>query len=140
LLPPPQPEPLHRLPEPLRRHRLQEVVDGVLLERADRERVVRRDEHDEREVLGIEHREQLEPVHDGHVHVEEQHVRRVAPDRLQSLERVGRLAHHEHVAARLEERAELLPGVRLVVDEDGAKDVHAARSRSGTRSVTRVSS
>ena len=79
--PRPASRPLHGLLEPGRVDRLQQVVDGVDLERLDRVLVVRRHEHHarRRRPRASSCRATSNPGQPGHLHVQEHHVRARGP-------------------------------------------------------------
>ena len=78
--------------EPLRAERLQQVVDGVHLERPQRVLVVRGDE-DRPALVAPEQLEHLEAVQLRHLHVEQHQVGRQLGHRLDRLEAVAALGH-----------------------------------------------
>jgi len=70
---------------------LQQIVDGVRLERLDGVLIVGRDEHHQRHGLLRQPREHLESRHAGHLDVEEHQVRLVLLDSRERLAAVGAL-------------------------------------------------
>jgi len=79
-------DPIERAREPIHFDRLQEVVDGVGVERVERVRIVCRRENHERRPLQL--LEQLESGQPRHLHVEEQHVDRARAQKRERLFRV----------------------------------------------------
>ena len=67
------------LAEALAVERLEQVVDRVHVERAQRVAVVGGDEDDERHLVGADRVDHVEAVGAGHLHVEEHQVGRRAP-------------------------------------------------------------
>ena len=108
-----------RLAQTLRAERLQQVVDRVHLECAQRVLVVRGDE-DHRHVAA-DQLQHLEPIQLRHLHVEEQQVGRELRHRLHRLEAVGALRHDLDVRFGGEELAEHRAGQRLVVHDGNAQ-------------------
>ena len=71
--------------------RLQHVVDGARFEGLHREPVVRRHEHDHRQLVRLQLGQHVEARQPGHLDVEEHEVRAVLADRLERLAAVAAL-------------------------------------------------
>ena len=99
---------------------------------------MRRDEHHLRHDVVVNHPEQLEAAHRGHLNVQEHDIRALAADRGERLHRVGDLGDDPHLPALLQQQRELLPRQQLVVHHQGPD--HAAAPFQGTWTETRVSS
>ena len=80
---------------------LEQVVDRAHLERLERVVVVGGDEHDQRQRLRVERARQCHAGHRVHLDVEEQQLRRLAPDRLEGRARVAVLPDHVEVGLAL---------------------------------------
>ncbi len=74
--------------EPFGRDRLQEIVDGVDLEGAQRIAVERRDEDDGRRRSSFQHAQDAEAVEAGHLDVQKQQIRTQVIDGLDGLEAI----------------------------------------------------
>ena len=125
----PAARPGQRLLEPRRVHRLEQVIDGVDLERLDGVLVEGGDEHQRRRLLLLAFEQapgHLEPAQPGHLDVEEDQVRLVTVDGGQRLDAVARLRHDFHVAELLELVAQLVARELLVVTT-----MHAKRASCG---------
>jgi len=106
--------------EALRRHRLEQVVERVHLERADRVLVEGRDEDDRRHPRRPARVDHREPVHPRHLHVEEEQVDVLALEHRERLRPVAALRHELGVRLRADEALEAAPRERLVVGDRDA--------------------
>jgi hypothetical protein len=138
----PQPHARDRLGEPLGAHRLQQIVDGVDLERAHRELVVRGAEDHRRGAA--DQVDDLEAVELRHLHVEEHEIGRQLGDRLHRLEAVGALGDDFDAGHVRQVLAQHLARERLVVDDDrpqprllahAGSSMRMAGSRNSARNV-----
>jgi hypothetical protein len=111
----------HRRVDALRGVRLQDVVHGLHLERADGVFVEGGDEHGERHRLGPNRPHHVEPASLGHLDVEEDHVRGKRADGVHGARPRMCLAHHLDLGEVGEHASELASGRLLVVDY---KDPH----------------
>ena len=100
--------------------RLEQEVERVDLERANRVSVVRRDEDDRRQARRIEILDDLEAVHARHLHVEEDEVGLRALDRLDGARSVGADGDDLDVGLHLEERLDAVASKLFVVHDHGA--------------------
>jgi len=82
--------------------------------------------------------DQLDPVHGGHVYVEQQHVRRGLPDDLQSLRPVPALADHLDVRLHVQQALQPLPEKPVIVRQHHPNPPHSPTSPRGTVQVTVV--
>src|SRR5438105_2456461 len=128
----------HRPAEARARERLEQVVDGVYLECAERERVVGGDEDDCRGRSGSELFQDAEAVPFGHLHVEKEQRRPQLPDLRHRLASVARLADHGHVGEGSQKRPDPLARERLVVRDDRAERAHAFPSPVWLRGILTV--
>ena len=119
---------LERLPKAVAAERLQQVVERVHLERAERVLVVGGDEDDRRHLLGTDGLDDAEAVDTGHLHVEEHQVGHLVLNRRDGLRAVAALAHHFDVVLLLQQRQHALARDRLVVDDQGSDPAHATLS------------
>ena len=114
--------------EPLGRDRLQEVVDGVDLEGAQRVAVERRDEDDGRRRSAFQHAQDAEAVEAGHLDVQEQEIRTQVIDRLDCLESVLALRDDLDLVFPGQLLPDPLARQRLVVHENRAYGHDETRS------------
>jgi hypothetical protein len=93
--------------------------------------VVDRRQEDDRDVLGtvapLDVRGGLEPVHAGHLHIEEDHGELVAEQRLEGLLATAR--PHQVLVERAQDGFEREEVLRPVVDEQDLRLLHHAPSR-----------
>ena len=123
---------------------LEQIVDGVHLERLHRELIVRGHEDDEGKLpLGFLHGvEHLEAVDFRHLHVEDHDVRARLANRGDGARAAQRFAHDLDVRVLREERAKPGERRRLVVDRHDAKSGRHAEGactgvrRSGSETIT----
>ena len=102
--------------------RLQEVVDGVHLERLDRMLIVRRHEDDMRIGATIDEPAcHFESGQAGHLHVQKHDVGVKTIDGRQRFEAVAGFADHLHAADAAEQIPQLIACQLLVVHQYGAK-------------------
>jgi hypothetical protein len=113
---------LHRLQEALRRERLEQVVESLLLEGSHGVLVVGGDEDDRRQPARRQPPQGLEAVDLGHLDVEHQDVGLEPPHRLDHLGAVGALRHHFNLRVRGESVAQRATGEGLVVGKHQAED------------------
>ena len=109
---------------------LEQVVDRADLECLDRIGVVGGDEHQRRQLRGIQRARKIDAVQGIHLNVEKQQLRRLQSNRRQGGGSVAVFAHHAQVVFRLAEFAQGAPAGLLVVDDD---DVHHASANAGAR-------
>jgi hypothetical protein len=107
-------------PKALVLERLQDVVDGVDVERAEGVFVVRGDEYDGRPALGRDPVEDLETVQPRHLDIQEDQVGVQVLDASDGVVPVGALRYHGDGPVVGEGGAHGAPGQRLIVDEDDA--------------------
>ena len=100
--------------------RLEEEVERVNLERADRVRVVRGHEDDGRHVVAVEVLDDVEAVHARHLDVEEDEVGLLALDHLDGARAVGAGADDFDVGLLGEQGGDAVTRQLLVVDDEGA--------------------
>ena len=110
--------------EPIFVEGLQQVVDGVDVERPNRVLVVRGHEHDDRELFALERIEHAEAVELRHLHVEKHEVGPLSPNDIDGLGSVARLTHEREALRRVDERAEPAPDEWLVIGDDNAHVSH----------------
>ena len=132
--------PLERGPEPRLLERLEQVVEGLDVERLERVALVRGDEDDGRPGLDRQGGRDVEAAGLGHLDVEEHHLGPHPVDRRDRLRALGALADELHVGVLGQEAAEPGARQRLVVHDEGANpgvahDEPAGASRSGKLSV-----
>jgi hypothetical protein len=121
------PRPRQRFREPLRVHRLQQIVDRVDGESTQRMLLVGRDEDDlDRLIEQLEH---LEAVELGHLDVEEEEIGAQLGRGLDRLEPVGALRDDLDVGMRGEVLADEPARQLLVVDDDGTELPRCRRHR-----------
>ena len=111
-----------------RRKRLRDVAVGLTADRHQQSfgRVVGRDHHHarwSREVLHLG--QHVEAAHVGQPYVEQHHVERLVPERIERLASVADL--HDAVAGLLQERAYRVPKPAIVVDDQNAAGSDRAR-------------
>ena len=111
---------LERALEALAVERLQQVVERLDLEGAQRVLIVGGHEHDRRHALGADRLNHLEAVELRHVHVEEHEIGRLGEDGLDGFDAVPGFADHLDVRFRTEQRFHPLARERLVVDDERA--------------------
>src|SRR5690606_25337472 len=99
---------LDRFAETVRIERLEHVVDGVRIERTERELVIRGREDGDRHVRGAERLEDTETVQPRHLNIEEEQVGTYGLDQRHSLLAAPRLADDVDVGLRLEMKAHAL--------------------------------
>ena len=118
----PPAHPCQRLLQPPHVDGLEQVVDGVDLERLERVLVEGGDEHDHRRIgIALEQAAgDLEAAQARHLDVEEDEVRLVRLDRADRLATVGGGGDDLHVLMRLEAQAKPLGSQRLVVNDERA--------------------
>ena len=138
----PRAHPRHGLLDTRAREGLQQVIDRLHLEGADRILVVCRREHHVRR-RRAERLQDLEAVHARHLHVEKHEIRSRLGDQLQRFHAVCRIADHVDVSELGEKPPQAVAGELVVVDEERAnrrRCHHAAAStgRAGRRRRTRV--
>jgi hypothetical protein len=122
--------PRERRLEPLVAERLQQIVEGSYLERFEGIDVVGGDEDRDRPPAGLYFVEQLEAANPGHLDVEEQEVRRLAPHGLERFRRSRELSRDLDVGLP-DEKLQKAPARRwLVVDDEGADLIHAPARES----------
>ena len=112
---------------------LEHVVDGARLEGLHREPVVRRDEHDHRQLVRLQLGQHVEAREPGHLDVEEHQVRPLLADRVERLAAVAALADDLDVVGHAQAQLEPAPRQRLIVDQqraEFARRVHASTSRA----------
>src|SRR4051812_37675086 len=132
-----------RLAEALAVERLQQVVERVHVEGAQRVAVVGGDEDHERHLVDAHRLDDVEAVGAGHLHVEENEVGLQRENRFGAGGAVAGLADQFETGFFLEERAEPLAGEGLVVDDQDTStrcghDAHATRNAAGApAAVTR---
>ncbi len=121
-----------RAAKPVVAERLQEVVDRVDLEGAQRVLVVGRDEDDHRHLVHAHRLDHLEAIELGHLQVEEDQVRADAPHGVHRGAAVRALAHQLDVALVAQQGDQPLAGQRLVVDDQRAnrRGGHAVETSS----------
>jgi hypothetical protein len=113
---------LHRQLEPRLLDRLEQVIDGVHLERLDSVLIVRRHENDVRPVLRVEHPPRhFESGQAGHLHVQKDDVGLQPVDRRKRFDAVAGLADYLDAPELLEQVPELVPRQLFVVDHDRAQ-------------------
>ena len=104
--------------------RLEQVIDGMHVEGADRVLVEGGDEHDRRQRRFFEPLQNAEPVEVGHLHVEEDHLGPKCADTRNGVPAARALGHDLCLAGFLEEPHEPAPRDVLVVnDDDGNHEV-----------------
>ena len=114
---------------------LQQVSEGVHVERLDRVLVKRGDEHDP----GQRRRELLhhfEPVEIGHLHVEQKQVRMRALNSCHRFPPIHRFANHLNLGIGSKEAQQLAARGRFVVHHKDAQSGHAVAACSGMRTDT----
>ena len=119
--------------ETIAAERLEQVIERVHFERAQRVLVVGGDEDDRRHPLGADRVDHAEAVDAGHLDVEEDEVRRLVLDGRDRLRAVAALADDFDVLFLLQQRQHALARDRLVVNDQGSDLVHATLSMSDLR-------
>ncbi len=112
-----------RFVEALAVERLQQVVERVDVEGAQRVVIERRHKHDERHARRTDGLDDLETARAGHLDVEEDQVRLQPPDGIDRLGPGGALGDDLQPVFRREERAQPLASKGLVI---GDEDAHLA--------------
>ena len=126
--------PVQRLSQARFLDRLEQIVHGVDLERANGVLVVRRHEGDERHPQLIQRADDADAVQFGHLPVEQGQVRLFRFDDGHRLLPGCRLADHDDVVERSKERDQKRPGRTLVVGDDDLE----LRARITTGRVSRL--
>ena len=104
--------------EPFLLHRLEEIVDGVQLERFDRVVVERGDERDERQRVRRNPPDHLEAADLGHLQIQEREMGSMRGDELHRFLAGGSLGDELRALARLDETGQEPAGRPLVVGDD----------------------
>ena len=119
--------PVQRLAQARLLDRLQQVVDGVHLERAHRVLVVGGDERDQRQLALLQHPHDADAVELRHLQVEQRQIRALLLDRRHRLAARRRLRHDHDVVERAQQRREKRSRRPFVVgDHDAQAGVHDA--------------
>ena len=121
----------HRGHQPFRFDRLQQVVEGVHLERTQGILVVGGHEDDDRDLLRRHGLQQRQTVELRHLHVEEDDVRGELANHVERGRPVAALAGNDHLGQRPQEPAEPPPRHRFVVHDQHAHD-HVSTSNGTT--------
>jgi hypothetical protein len=116
-------------------HRLEHVVERVHLEGFNRMLVMCRHEHDWRHSIRTDRADDVESVEFRHLYVEEHKVGAERSDAIDCGLTVATLGDDLDVAAIFEERSQVPPGDRFIVDDDGADPGvgHAPTASRGQR-------
>jgi hypothetical protein len=122
--------------EPVLVVRLEQIVDGVEIERAHGVLVERGHEHDQRRALGFELRDDLETTEAGHLHVDEHHIRRERLDRERGGEAIARLARDLDVGLFAKPAAQFVARRGFVVHDEHAHHGACLSYGSVIRAVT----
>ncbi len=126
-----------RLGQPPFAHRLEDVVDGLQLERVHCPVVVRGDEHDARRMPELrEHLGEFDAVQSRHLDVAEDRVDRLAVEHLQCARRRGCAAHGPDPRVLTQQIGQLVACRGFVVDDKGAQAQLVAAGHDAPRSVT----
>ena len=120
---------LQRLVHPFAGDRLEQVVEGVLLKRAQGKLVVGGDEDDVGAQVRVQHAHQLQPADARHLDVEKQQVGFEAMDGGQRLHGVGALSQQADIARLLQQQPQLLAGEGFIVDDQGGQHGLSCRGR-----------
>ena len=102
--------------QPLGGERLEKIIHDVDLERSQRMLVVRR--YEDYRDIPLDQFEHLEAVQLGHLDIQQQEIRLLLADRLDRIETVGALGHHNHVLAFTEQFPQQSAGRFLIVDDN----------------------
>jgi hypothetical protein len=118
---------VQRLPQAGLLDRLQQVIDRVHLEGADRVLVVGGDERDKRHLGFLEHAHDPDAIQFGHLQVQEREIRPLALDRFDRLFAGFRCGDDQHILERTKQRGQKRPRRPLIVrDDDPQACVHEA--------------
>jgi hypothetical protein len=127
--------PAERLAEALPGERLEEVVDRPGLEGGERVLVIRGHEDDRRHHTHSDGVEHLEPVHFGHLDVQEEDIGLEREDRVDRGGPVLALPHQIDIGLGRDQVAQPFAGWRLVVDDERGEP-HAPLSTGGRSGIT----
>ena len=127
-----EPQPLagavERGDQPLVLEGLEQVIQGVALEGADRVAIVGGDEDHRGHHVRAQRLDHLEAVQLGHLHVEEDHLGAEAPDEPDRRVALAALARHLDLRIVLEGDADAVPRQGLVVDDQHPDPVRQGAS------------
>jgi hypothetical protein len=100
--------------------RLEDVIQGVHLERIDGVLIMRGHEHDRWHSIRPHGAHDAESIELRHLDVEEDEVGPQGPDPLHRCDAIATLVDHLHVASVFEQRAQVAACHRFIVDDEGA--------------------
>ena len=132
--------PIDGLPQAHRFDWLQQIVDGVHLEGANRILVVRGDERDERKLVTTDEPHDAKAVDFRHLQIEQREIGREPLDELDAFGSVDGLPDDFHIVVAVQQRNEKSPRGAFVVGDDDAKPAHVAPSAARRRVAGRLSS
>ncbi len=123
---------VQRVPQPRLVHRLQQVIDGIHLERAHSVLVIRGHKRDERHRLPLKLTNDAHAIELRHLPIEERKVRFLFLDHRDGVSTRRRLPDHRHVFERPQQRDEETSRRPFVVcDDDTKTGAHTATCSAG---------
>lgn len=99
-----------------RLRRLQQIVEGVLLECLHRVFVVGSQKHDVRHAVGIQHADHFQPADARHLDIEKHHVRLQPVDLADGFNGVGALADNRDPRFSFQQVAQVVARGRFIVN------------------------
>lgn len=96
--------------------RLQQIVEGMLLERLHRVFVVGGQKHDVRHAVGIQHADHFQPADARHLDIEKHHVRLQSVDLADGFDGVGAFADNRDLRLGLQQMAQVVARGRFIVN------------------------
>jgi hypothetical protein len=125
-----------RAEEPLAVDRLEDVIDCVDVDCAHGELIERRHENHCRHPLGADGGDHVEPVHLGHLHVEEYEIGLEVGDRLDRGSAVAAFGDDLDIVRASQLVADTAPSDRLVIDDERSNCHFGELVRRGMARVT----
>ncbi len=104
--------------QPARIQRLEQVIQRMLLEGAQRVLIERGDKYDMGQRLRIQHAHQLQTADARHLDIQKQHIGFQPMDGGQRLQGMGALAQHLDATGGLQQQTQLLAGQGFIIDDE----------------------
>ena len=102
-------------------HGLEEIIEGIDLERFDGIAIIRRDKHELGQCLAADQVfDDLKAIEAGHLDVEKKQIRRELTDHVYRFDSVARLTDDIYLGNRLEEKTKFLARKLFIVDDQSA--------------------